>query len=172
MEPVEKPAASAKAPAKPVEQPAEPVEKPAAKVGTPDEPAGEPAAVSATVGPSQEDVPPLLAEARARWPEIYQRAREIHYKAGALLNSGCGIIEASEDEIVFGFRHAMHLDRMQGDGGENLRALQQSVDDVLGAGRTLRFVLDPNVEVQRPGRGGHLVRAAEELGGRLVPDDD
>ncbi len=174
--PAAKPAARAEAkpeaPAKPVDKPVEPVEKPAAKVDTPVEPAGEPAAVSATAGPSQEDVPPLLAEARARWPDIYQRAREIHYKAGALLNSGCGIIEASEGEIVFGFRHAMHLDRMQGDGGENLRALQQSVDDVLGAGRTLRCVLDPNVEVQRPGRGGHLVRAAEELGGRLVPDDD
>ena len=187
--PAKPPAAKPAAPAKPVEQPVEPieksaarvdppaepveaVEKPAAEVDTPDETAGEPAAAPATAGPSQEDVPPPLAEARARWPEIYQRAREIHYKAGALLNSGCGIIEASEGEIVFGFRHAMHLDRMQGDGGENLRALQQSVDDVLGAGRTLRFVLDPNVEVQRPGRGGHLVRAAEELGGRLVPDDD
>ncbi|MCH8901143.1 MAG: hypothetical protein IIC88_02480, partial [Chloroflexi bacterium] len=166
--PAAKPAARAEAPAKPVE----PVAKPAAEVDTPDEPAGEPVAVSATAGPSQEDVPPSLAEARAHWPEIYKRAREIHYKAGALLNSGCGIIEASEGEIVFGFRHAMLLDRMQGDSGENLRALQQAVDDVLGEGRTLRCVLDPNVEVQRPGRGGHLVRAAEELGGRLVPDDD
>ena len=174
--PTAKPAARAEAkpeaPEKPVEKPVEPVEKPAAEGDTPAEPPGEPAAVSATAGPSQKDVPPSLAEARARWPEVYQRAREIHYKAGALLNSGCGIIEASEGEIVFGFRHAMHLDRMQGDGGENFRALQQSVDDVLGAGRTLRCVLDPNVEVQRPGRGGHLVRAAEELGGRLVPDDD
>ncbi|MCH7511158.1 MAG: hypothetical protein IIB19_02215, partial [Chloroflexi bacterium] len=174
--PAAKPAAraeaKAEAPAKPVDKPVEPAAKPAAEVDTPEEPAGEPAAVPATAGPSQEDVPPLLAEARARWPEIYKRAREIHYKTGALLNSGCGIIEASEGEIVFGFRHAMLLDRMQGDGGENMRALQQSVDDVLGAGRTLRCVLDPNVEVQRPGRGGHLVRAAEELGGRLVPDDD
>ncbi len=172
VEPVEKPAAEVATPEEPAGEPVEPAAKPAAEGDTPDEPAGEPAAVPATAGPSQENVPPLLAEARARWPEIYQRAREIHYKAGALLNSGCGIIEASEGEIVFGFRHAMHLDRMQGDGGENFRALQQSVDDVLGTGRTLRCVLDPNVEVQRPGRGGHLVRAAEELGGRLVPEDD
>ena len=106
-----------------------------------------------------------------RWQDIYQRARELHYKAGALLNSGCGIIGASADEIVFGFRHAMLLDRMQGDGGENMRALQQAVDEVLGPGRTVRCVLDQNVEVQRPTRGGHLVRAAEELGGRALPDE-
>jgi DNA polymerase-3 subunit gamma/tau len=106
-----------------------------------------------------------VAEARARWPEIYKRARELHYKTGALLNSGCGIIDASEREVVFGFRHQMHLDRMQGDGGEHVRALQQAVDEILGAGRKVRFVQDANVSVQRPGRGGHLVRAAEELAG-------
>lgn len=118
------------------------------------------------------DVEPALAEARGRWQEIYERARELHYRAGALLNSGCGIIQASEGEIVFGFRHTMLLDRMQGDGGENLRALQQAVDDVLGAGRTVRCVLEPNVDVQRPARGGHLVRAAEEMGGHVLSNDD
>jgi DNA polymerase-3 subunit gamma/tau len=113
----------------------------------------------------------LLAEARSQWQAIYQRARDLQYRAGALLNSGCGIIEASGNEIVFGFKHSMLLDRMHGDGGENLRALQQAVDEVLGPGRTVRCVLDATVEQQRPGRGGHLVRAAEELGGRALPDD-
>ena len=124
------------------------------------------------VGVPQDDASPLLTEARARWPEIYQRARELHYRTGALLNSGCGIIQASEDEVVFGFRHAMHLDRMRGDGGENLRALQQAIDAVLGAGRTVRCELAPDVEVQRPPRGGHLVRAAEELGGRVLAGEE
>ena len=117
------------------------------------------------------EIEPLMAEVRGRWQEIYQRAREIHYRTGALLNSGCGIIQASEDEIVFGFRHAMLLDRMQADGGENLRALQQAVDDVLGPGRTVRCVLEPRVAVQRPARGGHLVRAVEELGGQVLSGD-
>ena len=125
--------------------------------------AGDPPAVEPTAD---------LEEIRMRWQDIYQRARELHYKAGALLNSGCGIIGASADEIVFGFRHAMLLDRMQGDGGENMRALQQAVDDVLGPGRTVRCVLDANVDVQRPARGGHLVRAAEELGGQVLSNDD
>ena len=136
------------------------------------EPAVEELAVApAPVGASPDEETPGLAETRARWQEIYQRARQLHYRTGALLNSGCGIIRASEEEIVFGFRHTMLLDRMEADGGENLRALQQAVDDVLGPGRTVRCVLAPNVEVQRPGRGGHLVRAAEELGGQVLPDD-
>ena len=113
-----------------------------------------------------------LDEVRARWPAIYDRTRELEFRAGALLNSGCGIIEASDGEVVFGFRHAMLLDRMEGDGGENVRALQQAVDEVLGAGRTVRCVLDPNVEVQRPGQRGGLVRAAEELVGEALSSDD
>jgi DNA polymerase-3 subunit gamma/tau len=126
--------------------------------------------LSAAPAPSAEATP-QLAEARGRWPDIYQRARDLHYQTGALLNSGCGIIEADADEVVFGFRHSVHLGRMQGNGGEHLRALQQAVDEVLGTGRTVRCVLAPDVEVQRPPRGGHLVRAAEELGGQLLEDD-
>jgi hypothetical protein len=121
--------------------------------------ASPPLEVRAVVGESVD-----LDEIRSHWQAIYQRARELQYKAGALLNSGCGIIDATPTEIVFGFRHTMLLDRMQGDGGDNLRALQQAVDDVLGPGRTVRCVQDANVDVQRPARGGHLVRAAEELG--------
>ncbi|MCI0777869.1 MAG: DNA polymerase III subunit gamma/tau [Chloroflexi bacterium] len=112
-----------------------------------------------------------LEEARAKWPDIYKRTREIQYRAGALLNSGCAIIDASDDEVTFGFRHAMLLDRMEGDGGENLRALQQAVDDVLGPGRAVKCVLDPNVEAQRTSRGGHLVRAVEELGAEPLSQD-
>ncbi len=117
------------------------------------------------------DATAALAEVRARWPQIYQRTRELQFRAGALLNSGCGIIQVTDSEIVFGFNRDIWVDRMQGDGGDNLRALQQAVDEVLGQGRRVRCVLDANVEVQRPPRGGHLVRAAQELGGEVVPGE-
>jgi DNA polymerase-3 subunit gamma/tau len=110
-------------------------------------------------------------DVRERWQEIYQRARELHYRVGALLNSGCGIVAAGDGEIVFGFRHELMLDKMQGDA-ENMRALQQAVDDVLGPGIAVRCVQDAQVDIQRPARGGHLVRAAEELGGEIVADGD
>jgi hypothetical protein len=62
---------------------------------------------------------------------------------------------------------------MLGDGGEHLQALQQAVDDVLGPGRQVRCVLEPNVETQRPkSSGGHLVRAVEELGGQVVSNGE
>ncbi len=104
-----------------------------------------------------------VEEVRARWQDIYERARELDFQTGALLNSGCGILQATANEIVFGFRAEFMLNKMEESGGKNMRALQQAVDEVLGPGRTVRCVLDASVDVQRPGRGGHLVRAAEEL---------
>ncbi|MCH7699114.1 MAG: DNA polymerase III subunit gamma/tau [Chloroflexi bacterium] len=153
-------------------------EKPAAKKIEPPaaatRPADQPAEVHEQAAPAANGASaragPALDEAREKWPEIYKRTRELEYRAGALLNSGCAIIDASEDEITFGFRHAMLLDRMESDGGENLRALQQAVDDVLGPGRIVKCVLEPNVDAQRPSRGGHLVRAAEELGGETLSE--
>jgi hypothetical protein len=112
-------------------------------------------------------------EVRENWPRIYDRTRAIDFRAGALLNSECGIVGISDDELVFAFRRQIHFDRMHADGGDNLRALQQAVDDVLGPGRTVRCVLDPDVSTQTPRpRGGHLVRAAEELGGQVMPDSE
>jgi DNA polymerase-3 subunit gamma/tau len=125
-----------------------------------------PAPAPASVGD-----PAALDEARSRWPQIYQRTRELQFRAGALLNSGCGIIEVTDSEIVFGFNRDIWVERMQADGGDNLRALQQAVDEVLGQGRRVRCIVDANVDVQRPARGGHLVRAAQELGGEVVPGD-
>jgi DNA polymerase-3 subunit gamma/tau len=141
----------------PAEQPPKP---PRAATRSP-APDGEAAPASAAA--SSENGSPLADQARERWPEILAHARGLHYRVGALLNSGCGIVRASDDEVVFGFRHTIHLDRMHGDGGENLRALQQAVEEVLGAGRTVRCVLDADVEVLRANRGGHLVRGAQEL---------
>ena len=129
--------------------------------------------------PIEEAPPPVaagepldLADVRARWQDIYKRARELDFQTGALLNSGCGIIEATGEEIVFGFRLKLMFDKMQENNGKNLRALQQAVDEALGPGRRVRCVLDPNVEQQRSGRGGHLVRAAQELGGEVLSGDD
>ena len=65
----------------------------------------------------------------------------------------------------------MLLDKMLADGGSNVRVLQQAVDEAAGAGRTIRCVLAPDVEVQKPpGRGGHLVRAAQEMGATVIEE--
>ncbi|MBI4570357.1 MAG: hypothetical protein HY723_00265, partial [Chloroflexi bacterium] len=162
--PVPQPAPRAPAPA--ARAPAPRANPPPPPVATP--PTPEPRANNANDKPAPKVEPlgdgsPLLDEARARWPDIYRKARAESNTVGALLNSGCGIIQASEREVVFGFQHEIHLNKIQSDGGEHLRALQKVVDEVLGEGKTVRCVQDAEVQVQRPPRGGHLVRAAEEL---------
>ena len=170
-----RPRAAAKADAVPAKQ--EPPPKPQAPVEAQPrggrgkaEPGEEPAPAAAAAAASNGEASPLLAGVRSHWNEIYQRTRELSYQTGALLNSGCDIIQASEEELVFGFRHQMHLDRIQANGGESLRLLQQAVDEVLGEGRQVRCVLEPNVQGQRLVQSGHLVRAAEEAGGQVVGD--
>jgi DNA polymerase-3 subunit gamma/tau len=112
-----------------------------------------------------------LEEMRARWHEIYSRARSLNHRTGALLNSGCDIIEASEEEIVFGFRFEMHVDKIN--TAENLGALQEAVDGVLGQGRRVRCVFAEGLRPARAtrGRGGHLVEAAQEMGARVISDE-
>jgi DNA polymerase-3 subunit gamma/tau len=166
--PAPRPQAAAPRPAPPPAKAGEP------EAGAPPPPAPEkPEAVATKTVAANGSGSADLDAARERWSDVYQRARELNYKTGALLNSGCGIIESSPAELVFGFRHKMLLDRMLGDGGEHLQALQQAVDDVLGPGRQVRCVLEPNVETQRPkSSGGHLVRAVEELGGQVVSNGE
>jgi DNA polymerase-3 subunit gamma/tau len=180
------PPAPARPEARPVPPPAAtpprpaPAAKPAARAVPQRPPPQETAASNGEAPPATAGAQPALVareasigldEVRARWQDIYKRARELDFQTGALLNSGCGIIEATSDEIVFGFRLKLMFDKMQENNGKNLRALQQAVDEVLGQGRRVRCVLDPNVEQQRTGRGGHLVRAAQELGGEMLPGD-
>jgi len=177
--PVARPAAPARSAPPEAQQPAR--DKPAPRSAPKRSAPVETVASNGDARPAPEAAPPpapisgdaaeALAEVRARWPQIYQRTRELQFRAGALLNSGCGIIQVTDSEVVFGFNRDIWVDRMQGDGGDNLRALQQAVDEVLGQGRRVRCVLDANVEVQRPPRGGHLVRAAQELGGQVVAGD-
>lgn len=170
-----RPRAAAKAEAVPAKQeptpkPQAPVEAQAAGGRGKAKPGEQPASAGAAAAATNGDASPLLADVRSHWNEIYQRTRELSYQTGALLNSGCDIIQASEEELVFGFRHQMHLDRIQANGGESLRLLQQAVDEVLGKGRQVRCVLEPNVQGQRLVQSGHLVRAAEEAGGQVVGD--
>jgi DNA polymerase-3 subunit gamma/tau len=109
-----------------------------------------------------------LGEARQRWEALQQRVRELQFKAGALLNSGCDIVGVTETEVVFGFKHKLHVDQIHGDGGQHLQAIQQAVDEVIGRGRTVRCIQDEGVSPRRSEKGGHLVRAVKEAGGQLL----
>lgn len=132
------------------------------------------AAAESEVAPEPETapavpVPPEVAALQAKWQDVYQLARKINFKAGALLNSGCAITGIDDSTVVFGFRHQPLVERMNsGEGGAYLQALREAVQKVLGASYEVRCVYDPRASSPRPAGGGHLVQAARELGARVV----
>jgi DNA polymerase-3 subunit gamma/tau len=159
----EEPAAAATGPAASVEEPAL---QPPPEAGPP---LAEEPARAAPSGPL------TLEQARERWRDIYSLTRQLNFKAGALLNSGCDIIEVEDGAVVFGFRSQWLAERMNsGDGGSNLKSLQEAVNRVLGQGHDVRCIHAPEAAA-RPAsgrRGGHLVEAAREMGARVIPEKE
>jgi hypothetical protein len=123
---------------------------------------------SAPVGASLEDA---LGQMRA----VYERARASGFQLGALLNSGCDIIEAGESDIVIGFRHPIHANKASEKA--NLDALAAIISQVMGRPLSVRCVHSPTVEPwnQRAATSrSALVQAAQEMGGRILspqPED-
>jgi DNA polymerase-3 subunit gamma/tau len=124
-----------------------------------------------------EPIPPSgeLAQFQARWPDVYQLARKINFKAGALLNSGCAITGLEDSTLIFGFRHNALVEKMNsGEGGAYLQALREAVQRVIGPEYDVRCVFEPQAATSRASGsgGGHLVQAARELGARVVGEKD
>jgi DNA polymerase-3 subunit gamma/tau len=113
-----------------------------------------------------------LETARDQMRPIYEKARAAGYQLGALLNSGCDIIEADESAIVIGFRHANHLSRMSEQS--NLDALTAIVSEVMGRPMSVSCIHDETVEAwnaRAPAGRSSLVQAAQEMGGRILSPD-
>ncbi len=98
-------------------------------------------------------VPAEVSALREKWPAIYQLARKINFKTGALLNSGCAITGVDDNTIVFGFRHGPLAEKMNaGEGGAYLQALREAVQKVLGAAYEVKCVYDPQAAGSRARR--------------------
>ncbi len=129
------------------------------------------AAGTPVAGVSSSGVPPSpeVASLRELMPRLYAVARESDQRVAALLNGPCDIIDAGESEVTFGFRYPAHVDKIL--EPQNVRSLAQAVARVLGRAVGVRCVLDPGVESWRqrqPGARSALVRAAQEMGARVV----
>ncbi len=102
---------------------------------------------------------------------IYEKARATGFQLGALLNSGCDIIEADESAIVFGFKHQNHADKVSEQ--PNIDALAAIVSEVMGRPLSVRCVHQPSVDPWslRGGGSSALVQAAQEMGGRILSSE-
>ena len=149
---------------------AEPVETPVETSTTVPIVTPEPQPVRVASGP----IGASLEEARGQMRAVYEKARASGFQLGALLNSGCDIIEADESVIVIGFRYANHAGKAS--EKPNLDALAAIVSEVMSRPVSVRCVHEPAVEPwsQRTSGRSSLVQAAQEMGGRILssgPED-
>jgi DNA polymerase-3 subunit gamma/tau len=117
-------------------------------------------------------VAPTLAAARDQMRPIYEKARAAGFQLGALLNSGCDIIEADESGIVLGFRYPIHANKAS--EKQNLDVLTAIVSEVMGRPLSVRCVESADVTAwtQRDSASrSPLVRAAQEMGARILTSD-
>ena len=160
------------------QQKAEPATAPPVESGPP---AREPAASAPEAAVAPEPQPVRIAsgpvgasldDARAQMRAVYEKARASGFQLGALLNSGCDIIDADEAAIVIGFRHPIHAEKAS--EKSNTDALTAIVSEVMGRPLSVRCLHEPSVEpwTQRGGAArSPLVQAAQEMGGRILSSD-
>jgi len=152
--PMPKPRAKSEPAPEPRAEPAptpEPKEKPAKKPET------EPAK-AAPVAAATDD---LLASVR-------QASREGDRQLSALLNGSCEVLSAEGDTVVLGFYHTFHLERVE--SGTYQEPLDELFSTALGRKVEVKYEHAPRdrgSETPEP-KGGHLVKAAQELGARTI----
>lgn len=97
--------------------------------------------------------------------QLYERCRMVDARVAAYLNGSCEVVSLGSDEVVFGFYHEFHQQKV-----ESVRSLIEQQCEAL-AGRPLRVVLN-HVErggrPQRESRRGHLAEAARAMGATPV----
>jgi DNA polymerase-3 subunit gamma/tau len=105
-------------------------------------------------------------------PKIYEEVRKRQVNVGALLNSECDIIEATEDEVTFGFRFE-NLAKKTAET-QNLKLISEVISEAMKRPIRVRCVADASVTSwrRREQSASPLVRAAQEMGARLLSRDE
>ena len=116
-----------------------------------------------------------LQALRDRWDEIRGVAKQLNFKAGALL-SAAYLKSTDGDRVEVGLRYPNHIEQLlHNENGELLAAVSQAVSQI--AGRELRVepvlweeLNNTGPAPARKSSGGHLVDEAAELGAVVVED--
>ena len=166
-------------PARPAPRPAAPASRtpaPAPSNGTearptparqPPAPARAPAPPPAPASDPGSD-PARLATLERRWRDVVSASKGAgRIKIDAVLRSGSKPLSVEEGVVVIGFTHQKFVEMFKEelDNPASRKALEDALAGVLGSRHTVQCVL----QSQPPkAAGGHLIRAAQEAGARLV----
>lgn len=100
---------------------------------------------------------------------VRQSCKESDRQLSALLNGSCEVKSVGAETVVLGFYHTFHLERVE--SGQYLARLEALFSSALG--RPVKLVLEHTPRAPKPpAKGGHLVRAAQELGVKPVRKGD
>ena len=109
-----------------------------------------------------------LAALERRWRDVVAASKGTgRIKIDAVLRSGSKPLSVENGVVIIGFTHQKFVDmlREELDNPASRKALEEAVAGVLGSRHKVQCVL----QSQKPrAAGGHLVRAAQEAGARLV----
>ena len=109
-----------------------------------------------------------LATLERRWRDVVAASKGTgRIKIDAVLRSGSRPLSVEDGVVIIGFTHQKFVDmlREELDNPASRKALEEAVAGVLGSRHKVQCVL----QSQKPrAAGGHLVRAAQEAGARLV----
>jgi DNA polymerase-3 subunit gamma/tau len=154
----------------------QPAPKPQAKSGQSPEPRVE-APPAAPVPEPEEKAAPAPVPVKAAQPvaatddlltSVRQASKEGDRQLSALLNGSCEVLSAEGGTVVLGFYHTFHLERVESG------AYQEPLDELFSnaLGRKVEVKCEHAPRDRGPERadpkGGHLVKAAQELGARTV----
>jgi len=138
-------------------------------------PAAAPVRRPAFVAPDAGEVSAELEALRGQWDEIRGIAKQLNFKAGALLVTAHPK-SVEGDQVEVGFRYPNHVEQIrENDGGALLGAVTQAVSRVMK--REMRVVPVVWEELANTGptpapktAGGHLVDEAGELGAVVIDE--
>ncbi len=142
----------------PAQRPPAPAQRPPPRAPTP------PPAPAADPGSD----PARLATLERRWRDVIAASKGAgRIKIDAVLRSGSKPVSVEDGVVVIGFTYQKFVDmfREELDNPASRKALEDALAGVLGSRHTVQCALQPR---EAKPAGGHLIRAAQEAGARLV----
>jgi hypothetical protein len=122
--------------------------------------------VEAAVAPASPD----LEYIRSRWREVIEGLRGAGSRGNldALLRSACEPVAVEGNTLVLGFYYQFHKEKIEDPKYTHL--VETKISQVLGTPYKISCVLTPKGK-KAPNQSavkGHLVRAAQEMGARII----